>query len=222
MGNIKFPSFADINGCITMQRRSILRFLMILAAILIPATPVFANSLANWVLVWPGVVSIAPIFGLLPTVLVSFIERPFVSRSGVQTLPLIRSLRANLLSFLAGFPVAACVYSINSLQGTIALTTVAVAVSIAVEIAYLEFVLKDERQELRWRWIILGNIASNSVLIGIALTIMMLQQKYAALGKTVEPYQGVLMGAHLTISFTAVTAALAGPRIVLLWQRFAG
>lgn len=205
-----------------MQRRSILQFLMILAAILIPATPVLANSLANWVLVWPGVVSIEPIFGLLPTVLVSFIERPFVSRSGVEALPLIRSIRANLLSFLAGIPVAAFVYSVNSWQGTVVLTLVAVAVSIAVETAYLEFVLKNESQHLRWRWIILGNIVSSSVLIGIALTILTLQQNYPALCIEVAPYQGVLTCAHLAISLSAVVAALIGPTIYLRWQRFGG
>lgn len=202
-----------------MQRRSFFQVLMVLAGILIPASPVFANSLANWVLVWPGVVSIDPIFGLLPTVLVSFIERPFVSRSGVETLPLIRSIRANLLSFLAGIPVAGFVYSVDSWQGTVVLTIVAVAVSIAVEIAYLEFVLKDESQHLRWRWIILGNIVSNSVLIGIALTIMKFQQNYPAMGKAVERYQGIFFCAHLAISFSAVVAALVGPTIFVLWQR---
>lgn len=205
-----------------MQRRSIFQFLMVLATILIPATPVFANSLANWVLVWPGIVSIDPIFGLLPTVLVSFIERPFVSRAGVEVLPLIRSIRANLLSFLAGIPVAAFVYSVNSWQGTVVLTLVSVATSIAVEIAYLEFVLKNESQHLRWRWIILGNIVSSSVLIGIALTILTLQQNYPALCIKIAPYQGVLTCAHLAISFSAVVAAIVGPTILLRWQRFAG
>jgi hypothetical protein len=195
---------------------------MVLAGILVPATTVFANSLANWVLVWPGVVSIDPIFGLLPTVLVSFIERPFVSRSGVETFPLIRSIRANLLSFLVGIPVAAFVYSVDSWQGAIVLAVVAVAISIAVEIAYLQAVLKKESRQLRWRWIILGNIVSNSVLIGIALTIMTIQENYPTLGKTVEPYQSVLICIHLAISFAAVVAALVGPTIFLRWQRFVG
>jgi hypothetical protein len=60
------------------------------------------------------------------------------------------------------------------------------------------------------------------VLIGIALTIVTLQRNYPALGTTVAPYQGVLICAHLAISFSAVIAALAGPTICLLWQRFAG
>jgi hypothetical protein len=154
-----------------MGLQSAIRSLLVLSLIFAAATPVFANSLANWIMVWPGVVSIDPVFGLLPTVLVSFIERPFVSKAGVRKRPLLQSIRANLLSLLAGIPVAAFVYSLEGQQGATILAIVAVTVSIVVEGSYLSAVLNGEPQQLRWSWIVLGNIVSNSVLIGIALVV---------------------------------------------------
>ena len=76
-----------------MRFASSLRSLLVLILALVPATPALANSLASWVWIWPGMVSSDPLFGLLPTVLASFVERPFISRAGVDSRPLLRSIR---------------------------------------------------------------------------------------------------------------------------------
>jgi hypothetical protein len=194
-----------------MRPRSIVRLLLVLTLIVGPATPALANALANWLYVWPGVVSIDPIFGLLPTVLVALIERPFVSLAGVDKQPLLRSIRANLLSLLAGFPVACYVWSVESSQGMLVLTVVAVTITIVVEIAYLRSVMRKESRKLRWWWIVLGNVVSNLVLIGISWTVKTLNSKYPDLGNAIRPYEWLFMLLHLAISGTAVAAALGGP-----------
>jgi hypothetical protein len=159
---------------------------------------------------------------LLPTVLVAFIERPFVSLAGVDKRPLLRSIRANLLSLVVGIPVAGGIYADRSPQGLIGLAVVAVAITIVVEIAYLQSVLRKESRQLRWLWIVLGNIVSNLVLVGISLTVRMLNEDYPELGNVVQPYESLLMWTHFTISTTAVVAALAEPAMRLLRAPFAG
>ena len=206
-----------IIGATSMRLQSAIRSLLVFSLIFAVTTPVFANSLANWVLVWPGAVSIDPVFGLLPTVLAAFIERPFVSRAGVGKRPLLQSIRANLLSLLAGIPIAAFIWSVESLQGMIVLTGVAVIISILVEGSYLSAVLNGEPQQLRWSWIALGNIVSNSVLIGIALVVKTLNTTHPELGEAIAPHYSMLMLLHVAISLTAVAAALGQPLLGLPW-----
>ncbi len=194
-----------------MRTRHFVRSLLVLMLILLPATPALANSLASWVRIWPGVVSIDSLFGLLPTVLVSFVERPFVSRAGVEKRPLLRSIRANLLSLLAGIPIAAFVWGVESELGLVALAVVSVAVTIVVETAYFRSVLCKESKELRWAWIVVGNFVSNLVLVGLAIIVRTIQEWYPQIALAPLPYQGVLILLHIGISLTAVTAAIAEP-----------
>jgi hypothetical protein len=194
-----------------MRPRLIVCSILAVLLILVAATPALANSLASWVWIWPGVVSIEPFFGLLPTVLVSFIERPFVTRAGIDKRPLLRSIQANLLSLLAGIPVAVFVWASDSMQGLALLAVVAVAVTIVVEIAYFRSVMRRDQRQLRWSWIVYGNIVSNLVLVGIALTVRKLGENYPNVGTVLEPYQGPLMVMHVAISLTAVTAAIIEP-----------
>lgn len=196
-----------------MRLRLFVRSVVVLVLTFACTTPALANSLASWVWVWPGVVSIEPFFGLLPTVLVSFIERPFVSRAGVIKRPLLRSIRANLLSLLAGMVVAPAVWSIRSMQGLVLFAVVAVAITMVVEIAYLSFALRNESGQLLWRWIIVGNIVSNLVLVAIALTVRILGEQDSKLWIQLLPYQGPLWLIHAIISLTAVTVAVFEPAI---------
>ncbi len=196
-----------------MRVRLLFRSLLVLGLILVPAASARANSLASWVWIWPGVVSIDPLFGLLPTVLVSFVERPFISRAGVLKQPLLRSMRANLLSLLAGIPVALCVWSITSEEGLVLLAAVGVAITIVVEIAYFRFVLHRESKPLRWWWIVAGNIVSNLLLAGLALFVRIVGEKDLQLDYLLLRYQDLFMLMHLGISLTMVTAALAEPTI---------
>ena len=190
-----------------------LRSLLVLTFVLVPATPALANSLASWVWIWPGVVSINPLFGLLPTLLASFVERPFVTRARVTKRPLIRSIRANVLSLLAGIPVSTFVWSVRSESGLFVLAGVAVAVTIAVEGFYFRSVLRKEDRRLSWRWIIFGNISSNALLIAIALTVRTLQETHPQLGLALLPYYGGLQIAALALSVSMVAVAVAEPTL---------
>lgn len=203
-----------------MRTRHVVRSILVLMFILVPAVPALGNSLASWVWVWPGVVSIDPLFGLLPTVLVAFVERPFVSRAGVQKQPLLRSVRANLLSLLVGIPVATCVWFVGSEEGLVLLAVVAVAITIAVEIGYFRSVLRKEAGHLRWTWIAFGNVVSNLLLVGLAIIVRTLQKNYPGLGLALAPYRGTFLLMHLGISFTMVTAALCEPTMRTLRLSF--
>ena len=91
------------------------------------------------------------------------------------------------------------------------LALVAVAISIVVEIGYLRSVQRKESAQLRWAWIVAGNMVSNLLLVGLAVAVQTLQIKYPELGIALASHQGTFALLHLTISFTMVTAALAEP-----------
>lgn len=196
-----------------MRTRHVVRSLLVFMLLVVPATPALANSLASWVWVWPGAISVDPLFGLLPTVLVSFVERPFVSRAGVQKRPLLRSIRANLVSFLAGIPLGTFVWFARSEEHLVRLAIVAVAITVVLEIGYFRLALRKESNQLHWAWIVFGNVVSNLLLVGLAITIRTLQENYPELSLLLTPYQGVFVLMHIAISFTMVTAAIAEPTI---------
>jgi hypothetical protein len=86
----------------------------------------------------------------------------------------------------------------------------------AVEIGYFRSVMRKESEQLRWAWIVLGNIVSNVLLLGLAIVVRILQADRPEFGLALLPYQGLFLVMHLTISFSMVTAALAEPTIRLL------
>jgi hypothetical protein len=151
-----------------------------------------ANSLASWVWIWPGVVSIEPLFGLLPTILVAFIERPFVTKAGVTRRPLLKSIRANLITLIAGIPIAGGIWAVKSESGLYLFACVAVSITIAIELWYFQRVAKRESFTLRWQWIVLGNVLSNMLLLGIAITVRTLQVRWPELAYGVYDNFGVL------------------------------
>lgn len=199
-----------------MRFRPILRPLLVLAFVLGWASPALANSLASWVWIWPGVVSIDPIFGLLPTVLAAFIERPFVSRAGVVEQPLFRSLRANLLSLFIGIPLAEFVLLIHSFGGLVLLALAGLVLSTLVELGYLAAAVRKQGGRLRWWWIAAGNVLSSAVLAVVSLTVLFLNENYPYLGRALIPYMDLFVLMHLATSFGMVTAALCGPVVSLI------
>ncbi len=188
-----------------------LRWLLVPAIILIPAAPAFANSLASWVWVWPGVVSLDPFLGLLPTLLVSFVERPFVCRAGVVQRPLIRSIRANVLSLIGGIPVSMFVWNVRSEGGLFLLAGVAVTVSIVIEGVYYRSFLRKECRELCWLWIVFGNVISSVLLVSIALGVRTLEDLHPQLGCALLPYYGGLQLIGVGLCITTAVVALAEP-----------
>lgn len=203
-----------------MRFRPIFRSLLVLAFVLGWASPALANSLASWVWIWPGVVSIDPIFGLLPTVLAAFIERPFVSRAGVVEQPLFRSLRANLFSLFIGIPLAEFVLLIHSFVGLVLLALAGLVLSTLVELGYLAAVVRKQGGRLRWWWIAAGNVLSSAVLAVVSLTVLFLTENDPYLGRALIPYRDLFMLMHLATSFGMVTAALCGPVGSLLRAAF--
>ncbi len=89
-------------------------------------------------------------------------------------------------------------------------------VTIAVELGYFRSVLRKDSGPLRWAWIVLGNIVSNVLLLGLAILVRILQANRPEIGIALVPYQGVFLLMHLTISFSMVTAALVQPTMGVL------
>lgn len=200
-----------------MRTRLFVRSIMLAILVLGFATPTFANSMAMWVWVLPGMISFDPILGFLPTIMVAFIERPFVSLAGLDKRPLIRSIRANLLSLLAGLvliPMLDYVYYIP--YGVWLIMGVAITITFIVELLYFSSVFQKESKKFRWWWIVVGNILSNSVLIGVAFSIAKVNAKYPRIGFELLPYHRILGVIYLIVSLGALLAILLEP---VFWKQ---
>ncbi len=108
---------------------------------------------------------------LLATVLVAVLERPFLSRAGVERRALLHSIVANVASGVLGFylPDLASAARLPAPDDFIAalalLLLVGLALSILVESAYYWLVAGRGPRRLRWRWVALGNVASLLALV---------------------------------------------------------
>jgi hypothetical protein len=123
----------------------------------------------------------SPLWGLPLTLLAAVLERPFVSRAGIRTYALTRSIRANLLSWLAGliFVFLFALFTPGSMSnprsgyGPVELLAtiffvLAIPVSTLIEGGYYRAILKRQGGLLRWRWVIAANVFSNAVLVAMA------------------------------------------------------
>ena len=128
----------------------------------------WANSLAPFIWLWPGVIIMSGWGSLPATVLAAVIERPFVTRAGLNSQPLIFSLQANALSLLAGFvavPIAgAILYTPLILLWPFA----AVTCSIIVESVYLRIRAVEQGLQFKRTPIVIGNLCSSGVLMLIS------------------------------------------------------
>lgn len=108
---------------------------------------------------------------LLATVLVAVLERPFVSRAGVERRALLHSIVANVASGVLGvyLPDLASAVRLpepDDLTGALVLLLlVGLALSILVESAYYWLAAGRGPRRLRWRWVALGNVASLLALV---------------------------------------------------------
>lgn len=96
-----------------------------------------ANSLSPFVIFWPGILHIAFGYSLPATVLVAILERDFFRPEGKSSGSLLLSLRANLLSTIVGILLLPATYFAMRSAFVLLLPFAAVAISCAVEIAYL-------------------------------------------------------------------------------------
>lgn len=195
-----------------MQTRLLVRSIVLAILVLGFATPAFANSMAMWVWILPGMVSINPILGLLPTIMVAFIERPFVSLAGLDQRPLIRSLRANLLSLLAGLVLLPMVNSvIYAPYGLWLIMGAAITNTLIVELVYFFFVFLKESKQFRWWWIVVGNLLSNAVLIAVAFSIAKVSTNYPKITFALLPYHRFVGITYLIVSLGSLLAILLEP-----------
>ena len=137
------------------------------------------------------------------TLLAAVLERPFVSRAGVQRRPSVYSLQANLLSSLICFVALSTVPVRSSAArptaGTAAaavifVTIVSVAVLSASEGGYYESVSATDESPLRWRWVLLGNVFSTFVLFCTAAAGIFVASRYPEWRIAILPYSACFKG----------------------------
>jgi hypothetical protein len=201
-----------------MTRQTILRGVLVLLLLLIPASLAFGNS-GSPALFFPGLVAFSPLLGLPATLVAAVLERPFVSRAGIQTHALTRSIRANVLSWLVGLFF---VFLLGSNQVAVMLAILyfilAIPISILIEGGYYWAILKRRGGGLRWRWVIAANVISSVCLVALDFVPSILQEKYPRLEFVVEPNRPTLYWILAIISVALVAFALRplgkGQRVV--------
>jgi hypothetical protein len=189
-----------------MTRQTVLRGVLVLWLVLIPAGLAFGNSGAPFELVLyvPGLVVLSPLLGLPVTLAAAVLERPFVSCAGIRRHALTRSMRANLLSWLLGLVImffggfagylAAHLFSESVFFPyvlglvEIAYFVLAIPISIVIEGSYYNSVLYHNGGVVRWRWVIAANIFSNAVLVAMAFVPGILRENHPKLVRNVEPH----------------------------------
>jgi hypothetical protein len=166
-------------------------------------TPAFADAIAPTAFFLPGCLFMALGAALPATVLAGVLERPFVTRAGVKRHALCYSLQANLVSAALGIlctPLAI----VMLYECPLFWLLLAVTISICSEGLYYCLFALDVHQELRWRWIVLGNIFSSAVLFAFAPILGSLEERYSdtywQLASRLERYHDRLLWSGLAAS----------------------
>ena len=161
-------------------------------------TPTLANTITADMGLIPGFAFVGPALGLPLSVLAAFLECPFVSLSGVKQGAIWYSLQANFVSLLVGYVglfAAGLVFgAFGGYRSEEALFLVwpfiAVAVSIAVEQAYLA--RRQRAYRPQWGWTALGNVLSASACVLVLVLVGGLRAKFPQWGRTLAPYHDAL------------------------------
>jgi hypothetical protein len=110
-----------------------------------------------------GTLPFSGLIALPATVLVAFVERPFVTAAGVKRHALWFSLQANLFSLLLGYGILfLALDTISRNMGYWIL--IAIGLSIVAEAFYYQLVAADADRPINWWMIAFGNMASNLAL----------------------------------------------------------
>ena len=188
--------------------------LLLLAA----ATPALANVIAPSAGFMPGLLPLALWLALPASVLAAFLERGFVTRAGVRRDALWFALQANLLSLAVGYlllPVALVfLYSAPLLW-----CAAAVSISVLAEGEYYRLRALREPQQLRWKWVILGNLCSSLVLLALPLTANAIKRRNPTLVWELEPYHDTLLWGSVAGSALLFAAAWVVPAVRDRWRR---
>ena len=176
-------------------------FIVLLPAVFLLgfAQPALANVIAPTISVWPGMVHANFALAIPASILAAVLERPFLTRAGVSRHTMLFSLQANAVSLAIGYitiPVGyAAIYVIGPLWWIIA-----VGLSIVSEGWYCRLRATDGGQ-LRWRYIVYGNIFSSFVLLSLPFISMEIGRSHPRIWWPFE--------LHLEILAWAVTIASA-------------
>jgi hypothetical protein len=165
----------------------------------------------------PGALVMSPLLGIPATLLAAFLERPFVSRAGVRRHALAYSIRANLLSWLAGFVFVFAGSLFFPLVDDFPLVFLfyplaAIFLSICIEGAYLSFKVQGERK-IRWGWIINGNVLSSMAILLVGAITEIWGHANPLLARRVDSHE-----MELTLALAALTLVIL---IYGLWPRAA-
>lgn len=187
-----------------------------LAAIVVltTANPAAANSIAPSVLLAPGVLPLAVALAIPASLLAAVLERPFVSRAGVERHALAYSLQANLVSLLLGYLLLPFSYSMMFSEVGMLWIPVALLVSIVSEGWYLQRIAMSRPARIRWGMLTAGNLISNFVLLLLPIGAQSLHRARPYLVWDMLPYQASLAWwatvASAAIFLVAFIVPLAG------------
>ena len=188
-----------------MNRRPALPLLLAAWLVLGSCKSAWANSISPYAFFLPGLSWLSPVYAFPISLLAAFLERPFLSRAGIRHRPLVLSLRANLVSTLAGFlvlPVGLCVIAWLGTVWCVA----AVLISCAVEIWFLQ---RFSGQPFRPRWIVWGNVVSSLVVIALPPVAAALRESYPQLHYLMQPYRESLYWFALVTSLLVFGGSFA-------------
>jgi hypothetical protein len=176
------------------------------------AQPVLANSISPTVGFVPGFQPFGLTLALPMTVLAGILEGPFVARAGVREHARWYSLQANFVSLLLGYlmlPIAVpALYTIGILW-----SLPAICVSIVSEGYYYRLFVVPRDSRLKWRWVIIGNLFSNFVLLAIPVLASIAQHFWPYLLWDIEPYMGELTLVTVLGSLAAFGVSFLLPRL---------
>jgi len=180
-----------------MLRRLTIIALAVWFVVILPGTAQ-ANIIAPALV--PG---IAPLFGLLAipaTVLAALCEGPFVWRAGIRQQSLFHAFCANAATTLIGFlllPIGLpAMYTIGPLW-----IVLMISMSIWIEGKYYQRLRLAGDRELRWSWLVWGNVVSAAILILVSVIAHALETPWRA--ERIKPYWWPLL-------LTTVLGALVG------------
>jgi hypothetical protein len=154
-----------------MTRQNVLRGVLVLWLVLIPAGLAFGDTGTTMLYFVPGIGAIGLVAALPLTLVAAVLEWPFVSRAGIARYAFTRSLRANLLSWLVGVIVTFLFFAgPGPILLAFAYSLLAIPISIVIEGRYYTAVLAREGGVLRWSWVIAANFFSTFSLNVVVLS----------------------------------------------------
>lgn len=167
-------------------------FPIAVALLFVTATPALANFVSVVVCFVPGFQTLSLWYALPLSVLAAALERPFVTRAGVSRHAFCASLQANAVSTLIGFLfVLAAHAAVHSSYGLLWILF-AVSVSITAEGFYYLVMAIPRGGELKWRWIIAGNLFSSVAILFVPALVPLVNAWNPELRWEVEPYEDLL------------------------------